>query len=79
MAYSNFFSLTHKGAFLVIILSLIAPPCFKFYFNYLLGQSLKRNIDPDFYIFGFIYLFLILVKGSVLGLYLRFSSRNLFK
>lgn len=62
----------------MVILACAAPPCFKFYMAYLIGQSLKKDIYPDYLIFAVLYLFLVLLRGLVLTGYLGEATKQLF-
>lgn len=77
-AYKKFFSLVHPGGFLVVLLVLTGPPCFKFYMSYLVGQSLSINIYITYLIFAVVYICFILVRGLVLTGYLKVGSLELF-
>jgi len=46
--------------------------------SYLVGQSLKYGIYPNYLIFAAIYLCFVLIKGFILTGYLRAGSRELF-
>ena len=77
--YFTFFSYAHTGGFIVILLALISPIAFKTYLSYLIGQSTKNVVNKDYLIFGLIYLFLILIRGFVLSVYLNVASIGLYK
>ncbi len=55
-----------------------APAAIKAYMQYLIGQSLKKDIFHDILTFGLIYLFLVFFRGIVFGLYLSLASKSLF-